>query len=268
MADKNSAGVTVLYVQLTRALYGCLKSSLWWYLQLSRVLQDEGFVENTYDSCVMNKDINGSQCTICWHVDDLKISHADPAVVDEILRVLTSIYAPLSVERGRKHTYLGIDLDYSVAGEVSVSMVPYMQEIVDDYPEDLSGKSARTPAASCLFDINPDPVYLPKKQADVFHRTVAKLLWASLRARPDILLAISFLTSRVKRPDEDDWGKLTRLVVYIKATINLRLRLSSDGMGVSKWWIDASFATRDQVKSQTGGNMSMGGGAVFSFSKK
>ena len=57
-------------------------------------------------------------------------------------------------------------------------------------------------------------------------------------------------------------------MVYIKATINLRLRLSSDGMGVSKWWIDASFATRDQMKSQTGGNMSMGGGAVFSFSKK
>ena len=40
MANKNSAGVTVLYVQLTRALYGCLKSSLRWYLQLSRVLQD------------------------------------------------------------------------------------------------------------------------------------------------------------------------------------------------------------------------------------
>ena len=39
-------------------------------------------------------------------------------------------------------------------------------------------------------------------------------------------------------------------------------------MGVSKWWVDASFATRDQMKSQTGGNLSLGGGAVFSFSKK
>ena len=89
MAARNSAGLTVLYVQLTRALYGCLKSSLRWYLQLSRVLQDEGFAENPYDSCVMNKDINGSQCTISWHVDDLKISHKDPAMVDEILKTLT-----------------------------------------------------------------------------------------------------------------------------------------------------------------------------------
>ena len=168
----------------------------------------------------MNKDIDGSQCTICWHVDALKISHVDPAVVDKILRVLTSIYGPLSVERGEKHTYLGIDLDFSVIGEVSVSMIPYMKEIVDDYPDDLSGRTEKTPAATRLFDVNPEPVYLPKVKADIFHRTVAKLLWASLRARPDILLAISFLTSRVQRPDKDDWEKLTRLVIYIQGTLD------------------------------------------------
>ena len=232
------------------------------------VLQDEGFVENQYDSCVMNKQIAGSQCTICWHVDDLKISHRDPGVVDEILITLTSIYGPLSVERGREHTYLGIDLDYRVAGEVTVSMIPYLQEIVDEFPEELTGKVAKTPAANRLFDVNPEPEFLNRKRGDIFHRTVAKLLWASLRARPDILLAISFLTSRVKQPDKDDWEKLTRLVVYLKESIDLRLRLSSSVMGVVKWWVDASFATRDQRRSQTGGCLSMGNGAVFSFSKK
>ena len=47
---------------------------------------------------------------------DLKISHKDPGVVDQILEMLTSIYGPLSVERGKEHTYLGIDLDYRVEG--------------------------------------------------------------------------------------------------------------------------------------------------------
>ena len=86
-----------------------------------------------------------------------------------------------------------------------------------------------------LFIYNPELVFLDEKKADIFHRTVAKLLWASLRARPDILLAISFLTSRVKKPDEDDWDKLTRLVIYIQWSIDLKLRLSSSGLGVSKW---------------------------------
>ena len=109
-------------------------------------------------------------------MDDLKISHKDPAVVDEILKTLTLIYGPLSVERVRQHTYFDIDLDYRVDGKVSVSMIPYMQEIVDKFPVDLTGRSAKTPVDSHLFDVNPEPVLLDKKTADVFHRTVAKLL--------------------------------------------------------------------------------------------
>jgi len=31
------------------------------------------------------KSIKGKQCTITWHVDDLKISHIDKAVVEHIL---------------------------------------------------------------------------------------------------------------------------------------------------------------------------------------
>ena len=201
-------------------------------------------------------------------MDDLKISHKDPGVVDQILETLTSIHGPLLVERGRQHTYLGIDLDYRVEGEVTVSMVPYMQEIVDEFPEDLSGKTSKTPAANHLFDVNPEPEFLDRKRADIFHWTVAKLLWAILRAQPDILLAISFLTSWVKKPDIDDWEKLVRLLVYIQGSIDLKLWLSSSGMGIVKWWLDASFGTRDMRKSQTGKCLSMGEGAIFSFSKK
>ena len=46
---------------------------------------EDGFVLNPYDACIANKEINGSQCTVIWHVDDLKISHRDPKVVDSVL---------------------------------------------------------------------------------------------------------------------------------------------------------------------------------------
>ena len=69
-------------------------------------------------------------------------------------------------------------------------------------------------------------------------------------------------------PDMDDWEKLTKLLVYIQWTIDLKLQLSSSGMGIVKWWLDALFATRDMRKSQTGGCLSMGEDAIFSFSKK
>jgi len=44
-----------------------------------------GFELNPYDSCVANKSINGMQCTIIRHVDDLKIFNSDPAVVTNVI---------------------------------------------------------------------------------------------------------------------------------------------------------------------------------------
>ena len=36
-----------------------------------------GFRINPYDPCVANKSIGGNQLTVCWHVDNLKISCVD-----------------------------------------------------------------------------------------------------------------------------------------------------------------------------------------------
>jgi Cobalamin biosynthesis protein CobT (nicotinate-mononucleotide:5, 6-dimethylbenzimidazole phosphoribosyltransferase) len=77
----NHRGVAELYVVLKKALYGCVKSALLWYNLYRETLEGMGFKVNPYDQCVANAEINGSTCTICWYVDDNKISHRDPAVV-------------------------------------------------------------------------------------------------------------------------------------------------------------------------------------------
>ena len=46
------------------------------------LINEVGFIPNPYDWCVINKVINGDQCTIGWHVDDLKISHVDEVTVE------------------------------------------------------------------------------------------------------------------------------------------------------------------------------------------
>jgi len=49
-------------------------------------LQEWGYTLNPYDKCVVNKNIEGKQCTIIGHVDNLKISHASKDVVEDILK--------------------------------------------------------------------------------------------------------------------------------------------------------------------------------------
>jgi hypothetical protein len=69
---KNEKGESILYVRMLKAMYGLLRSALLFYLKLVEDLKADGFTMNEYDPCVANKMVNGTQMTVCWHVDDLK----------------------------------------------------------------------------------------------------------------------------------------------------------------------------------------------------
>ena len=61
----------MLYVTMKKSLYVLLANSLVFYKKLVAYLKAYGFKVNSYDTCVANMDINGSQITVCWHVDDI-----------------------------------------------------------------------------------------------------------------------------------------------------------------------------------------------------
>ena len=88
----------------------------------------------------------------------------------------------------------------------------------------ITGKAV-TPAADHLFSITDadEAKYLPEEKAVAFHRTTAQLLFLSSRARRDIQKSVSFLTTRVKKPNEDNWGKLKRALKYLNGTRRLKL---------------------------------------------
>ena len=59
---------------------------------------------NPYDPCVWNKDVNGKQLTICFHVDDCKISHVDSKVLDQTINWLCEEYKSIFEDSTRKMT--------------------------------------------------------------------------------------------------------------------------------------------------------------------
>ena len=79
---RQEKGQPVLYVQLMKGIYRCLQAAIEFWKKLMHQLVMWVFVINPYDSCVVNKVVNGSQFTITWHVDNLKMSHVDPRVLD------------------------------------------------------------------------------------------------------------------------------------------------------------------------------------------
>ena len=265
-------GKKVMYVELLKALYGTLRAArLFWEKLQAKLVNEWGFTPNQYDSCVVNKMVGGRQLTVAWHVDDLKISHEEEDALDEFISMMEAEFgedSPLSVSRGPIQQYLGMTLDFSERGKVVVKMDDYVKTMLNDAPSSMDGKAA-TPAAAHLFKINTvDPKPLDQARKDLFVHLVMQGLYLSQRGHPDIRTAISFLCSRLKCPDEDDYKKLTRLIRYLRHTLSICLVLGKDDTGVVRWWIDASYAVHPDMRGHTGATMSMGNGSVFSGSWK
>jgi hypothetical protein len=111
---------------------------------------------------------------------------------------------------------------------------------------------------------------LDESRARAFHHAVAQALFVTTRYRHDIRTAIAFLCTRVKHPDEDDWGKLKRLLKYIRGTLYLVLTIQASNLklGFIQWYVDAAFAVHEDFKSHTGAGMTLGKGILIGISRK
>lgn len=264
-------GRKVIYVLVLRAIYGMLVASLLWYKKFRKDLETIGFEFNPYDPCVANRIVNGKQQTIRFHVDDILSSHVNPKVNDKFLKWLNKHYGTVKkvvATRGKVHEYLGMTIDFREKGKVHIIQDDSIENMLEEFPVKFkSTDTCSSPAANNLFEQG-DSKLLNKSQSEIFHKFTAKNLFISHRARPDIQPTVSVLTTRVQKPNNQDWGKLVRLMKYLHSTRDKHLVLSVDKIGVVKWFVDASFAVHPDFKSHTGAVMTMGGGAVTSMSKK
>ena len=203
-----------MIVRLDKALYGCVESAKLWHDNISSTLIDLGYMSNSVDICVFNKGTGDEQCTICLHVDDLKITCRNEDTIEQLIDSLTTKYQTLTVHRGNVHSYLGMTWDYSTLGRVKITMEKYVKDVLDGY--EVTGQAA-TPASVNLFELR-DSDLLGSDDSIEFHSRVAKLLYLAKRVRPDILTPIAFLSTRTRAPTDDDQRKLDRVLRYLNST--------------------------------------------------
>ena len=200
-------GMKVLLVECWNAIYGTMIAGLLYYRKFSESLTEQGYVANAYDPCVWNKVIEGKLSTICFHVDDCKISHKSVKVNDNTIKWLRRDYesiftdgsGKMKVARGKVHKYLGMKLDFTTAGVVIVTMIDYVDDVIkawedattkldDGFEHVAKRQRIATAAPDDLFKVNDDQVKLGTLKAKNFHSIVAMMLYVTKRARPVIRL--------------------------------------------------------------------------------
>jgi Reverse transcriptase (RNA-dependent DNA polymerase) len=164
-----------LTVKLDKALYGCVESSGLWYENFRATMSSLGYERNEMDVCVFNKrNSKGVQCTVTVHVDDLLIMSESSSMIRELTDGLTVRYGEITLKHGPVINYLGMVLDFTLAGEVQVTMGGYTDELLK-----WSGipGTARTPGTDGLFEVRETALPVPEEVRVWFHCTVAMILY-------------------------------------------------------------------------------------------
>ncbi len=147
-----------------------------------------------------NKQTEDGIVTIKTQVDDLKVSSKTKRQIQHIINQLKEIYRELTVHEEDTHDYLGMIMEHDRdAGSVKINMRTYIENTIVGFHEEEPNeklKDVTTLVTNNLFKTRDGEVEkLSKQRAKVFQSTIARLLFVAKRARPDILLALSFLTT-------------------------------------------------------------------------
>ena len=140
----------LLYVNILRAIYECIKSALLWYRLYSETLGGMGFVINPYYPCVANKMINGEQCTTVWYVNDNKLSHVNSNIFTGILEEIKKYFGELVKSRGDQHEILCMKIKARKDKLVKLSMTKKLEKAIKMF-ESTCGYAVTTPGAPHLW---------------------------------------------------------------------------------------------------------------------
>ena len=105
---------------------------------------------------------------------------------------------------GKAHNCLGMALDFTKKGKVKVDMSECIKKTVDNFSIK-TNKIEKTLEGEHSFVADENCPKLDEEQKQEFHTVTAKGVFVCKRAGLDIQMAMEFLSTRVKEPDQDDW---------------------------------------------------------------
>ena len=92
---------------------------------------------------------------------------------------------------GKKHSFAGINFDFTNRGSLTLDMVGHLQDALDAFTEEL-GSTPTSPAFEFLFDVNPHAMPLSKKIEKYFTVCLLGCFMLESEQSPIIWLRLPF----------------------------------------------------------------------------
>jgi hypothetical protein len=250
--------------EVNRSLYGLKQSPRQWNIELHKALLDLGLSNSKYDPTLYFKLNNGTLIgALTTHVDDLAIV-GEPPFVDSLISSIGQRFK-IGADEELNH-FLSLKITRSLPDRhVFLNQAHYISDLCTRF---LDGKptSVSTPTDSHFKNLgrrhSSEPV-----SSGPYPQLIGSLLWVSQCTRPDISFAVNRLSQHLRDPSDAHWHTGLRILNYLVATKDLKLRLGGDmvlsGYSDSDWAED-----RDDRRSTSAYTYRVGDGAISWKSRK
>ena len=168
-----------LYCCLLKALYGCVQASKLWFNKLTRFLRSQGYISSSTKIFLL-----------LIYADDILVL-ADEGEMERLRKAFVNEYKWITIDYGSIHSYLGMQIVFQ-DGYPIIDMTHFVDKLLLNCG-DTEIVEFNCPATKNLFNIDEKAECLSEKDRTQFHRNMAKLLYLTKRARPDILTPVDFV---------------------------------------------------------------------------
>jgi hypothetical protein len=261
-----------LYVKLNKALYGLKQSAMLWFQTIAAFLRAMGYQQLGSDQCVFyRRDNKDGMLILALYVDDVLLISNREYMMENFLSDMTRQYGDMSVQRGDKISFLSMSITIdNNRGTINVDQNVYIKKCITEF-ETAHGtltKSTYPVNLDIFVEDRGDKSLLSDKQSLDYLSLVMTLMFAAIRTRPDILLGVTFLATKVKSPTKRDWNDLTRIFGYLKASPEFSLSFQR-GQGCRlEIYADASFKVHDDTCGHSGMIIKLFGNLIYFKSGK
>ena len=163
----------------------------------------------------------------CWWFKKFSLRQESDDQNNRKIKEKYGAKVPLTIEQGKLHTYLGMDLDFCIQGQVKILMFDYIKEAIEEADKIVRKGYRPTPAIKDLFTVGEEQSILLQDKVEKLHWVIAKFLFISKRARPDLQTTVAYLPIRVHSPprqiQKKCHGVLTIYVILSSTTSSFYL---------------------------------------------
>jgi hypothetical protein len=274
----NEHGVP-LSCRLKKALYGLKQSSRQWYAKLHALLTSPklGFKRCISEPCLYIKyDKDGKNFVmLAIYVDDIIEIATNTKLMEWIKTELKDAFE--ITHMGPIKWCLGLEITRT-ADYMYVTQMNYVSEILERFNMQDSA-SVPTPAFTKVKLTSDDcPIEGTDEWQEMknvpYAEAVGCLIYASVRTRPDITVALQDVARFTKNPGRVHWTAVKRILRYLKGTINMGLRYEKRLYGHKNkitmvTYTDADHASDHATStSKSGYIILLNGGPVIYGTKK